>query len=148
MLSQAKIYIGIAVAIAFGLLYWQYDVAVKEAEILQLKVDEAYARHERDAAKILGITAVADANRAMYDEAILNIKHKLDQINDLNLEMQKHKGANDALVKLFSDHDFAKLLQAKPGLVQSRMRSATKRLFKQLEEASTGTGDSLQGPSS
>lgn len=38
--------------------------------------------------------------------------------------------------RIFDDHDFTKLLNAKPGLVESRMVAATKRLFGDLEQAS------------
>ena len=40
------------------------------------------------------------------------------------------------VTRIFRNHDFSKLLQAKPELIHNRMRRATDRLFLEFEEAS------------
>ena len=146
MFSQIKIYATLAVVAAFGVLYWMYDSAVSDVELITTRYNEAVARTERDSIKMKEIAEVSEQNQKLYIEAANQVDLRLQEIKALESDIIKHEEAKNELVKIFSDHDFTKLVKAKPGLIQRRMRTGTKRMFDQLETASTGTSDSLQRP--
>jgi len=67
-----------------------------------------------------------------------NIKTDLEESfriqDDLNIKLQKTRLQMNSVVKLFSDNDFTKLVQKKPGLITIKMQKATKKLFKEIEQ--------------
>lgn len=55
----------------------------------------------------------------------------------LNQELTESREKTQKVVRLFSDHDFQKLIDAKPGLVIKRMNKGTKKIFLDIEKATS-----------
>ena len=72
------------------------------------------------------------------DQELKYIKESLQfsyQLNrTLNEKLQASRLAAIEAKKVFDEHDFAYLLEKKPGLMSNRMRDGTKRLFLAIEE--------------
>jgi len=66
----------------------------------------------------------------------INIKQQKQQ-EELHSQFAKTRKQTEYVKKVFSNHDFEKLLKAKPGLVGTRMQSATNKLFVELQKAGT-----------
>ena len=143
MLAQAKLYGAAGVVIAMLVFFGLYKYEQVKLEKLEVQYNDVVARTERDTQKINELKATSEHNKQQYDLANTLLLTKLDEIKVLESNILEQKEAHYELVKIFSDHDFAKLIKAKPGLIQSRMRNGTKRVFKQLEDASTRTDDNL-----
>lgn len=56
----------------------------------------------------------------------------------LDADLKQARENSNYMKGVFADHDFAKLLEKKPGLIGRRMRDATRRVFGELEQASRG----------
>lgn len=74
-----------------------------------------------------------------YKDRESGMINQMEGANERTLEAQRHLSEAvkrlEASRKLFAGHDFAALLAAKPGLIERGMASATKKVFKRLEEA-------------
>jgi len=55
---------------------------------------------------------------------------------ELNVKFFKAVESKNAVIKLFADHNFTKLYNAKPAWITKKMNAATKKIFKEIEEAS------------
>ena len=56
----------------------------------------------------------------------------------LNGELNQARANSEYMKGVFADHDFAKLLEKKPGLMARRMANGSRRVFLELEQASRG----------
>jgi fructose-1,6-bisphosphatase len=61
------------------------------------------------------------------EESKLNLANLYKKFNKAQEDKQK-------LVKMFANHDFAKLLQKKPGLITKRMIKATKKRLAEVQD--------------
>lgn len=68
-----------------------------------------------------------------------NVKEMAANLNEVNSLYRKSEESRNALTKIFTEHEFTRLAEAKPGLISSRATLATKRLFDDLEKL-TGAG--------
>lgn len=73
------------------------------------------------------------AEKKQFKEDLLRTQENLEQVND---DFYKAVESKNAVIKLFSDHNFTKLFNAKPKWITKKMNAATKRIFKQIEDAS------------
>ena len=55
---------------------------------------------------------------------------------ELNIKFFKAVESKNEVIKLFSDHNFTKLYNAKPAWITKKMNAATKKIFKEIEGAS------------
>lgn len=121
-----RVYIGVAVLLAIvttGYFGYRYVSSLQDkletykvrSEVLELTV----ASQER---AISTIRSNVDTQRRMYDALQL-------RLTAARLEVSK-------MTRVFNDHDFEKLLNAKPGLIHKRMRIGTNRVFRSIEKAS------------
>ena len=55
--------------------------------------------------------------------------------DELERSLSSARAEVNHITKVFGNHDFSKLLAAKPGLVHKRMRDATSRVFESFAEA-------------
>lgn len=107
----------IALLIYFGYLY-----------IVNLQEDNARLTGE--------VTKLEISNKSLEGQKkqlVLDIKTNIQNQDILYIELSKARESKDKLVKLFGDHDFAKLIAKKPTLMQKKMNRATKKLFKEIE---------------
>jgi len=141
--NQIKLYLGLGIVAAFAALYWMYYSTKNELLLLKKDYSSVVERTERDSKEIKELENLNNENLKTYKTLKYRLQNKLEEVRKLELEILNHKEQNNELVKLFSDHNFTKLIQAKPGLIQRRMRSGTERLFRELEDSTTGAGGSL-----
>lgn len=148
MITQIKVAIAAVLLSAFGVLYWMYDSAVSDNELLTIENEQITARTERDAVKIKEITLVAEQNSELYLQASKKVQDNLDQLKVLESTVAEQKESYNELVKKFADHDFENLVTKKQVLMQRRMRSATERLFREFEKATGRATDNIPRPDS
>jgi len=146
MFGQLQMIIAGAVAIAVGMLYWMYSAQVAENEKLTIQYNVAVERHAVDAAKIDKLAQTNRDNLKAYEDARNQNLRNHERINDLNVELGKQKEQKNELAKKLSGHNFTKLVIAKKGLMQRRMRDATRRVFNDFEAATARKDRSVQGP--
>jgi predicted signal transduction protein with EAL and GGDEF domain len=83
-------------------------------------------------------TLTEQKNKLVEEKRLLNID--LDNQRVLNIKLNGQLLASreqmNRMVVLFSDHDFQKLIEKKPGLITIRMQKATEKVFREIEEAS------------
>ena len=84
--------------------------------------------------------ATLEASEASLKLTLETTKLEIDRVNkerdELNDELNKAREKMQRMVKLFSDHDFANLVDKKPGLIQNRINKGTAKVFKEFEEES------------
>ena len=124
--TKAKIaIIGIAV-LTIGLTIWAGYTYVTN---LQKKVE--FLSGEVKTLEISNKTLTAERAQLKTD-----LKENKRNQEILNTELREARKGKDELIKLFSDHDFAKLVEKKPGLIEIRINKATDKVFKELEDIS------------
>lgn len=74
------------------------------------------------------------------DSLELNIKSQIGAISGLTIKANKWEELAKKYNKIFYEHDFTKLSQAKPGLIEKRANNATRALFDDIEESTKETG--------
>ena len=73
------------------------------------------------------------AERKQFEEDIA----KTEALNtELNVKFEKAVESKNEVIKLFSDHNFTKLYNAKPAWITKKMNAATKKIFKEIEDVS------------
>lgn len=143
MFSQIKLYLGIAVFAAFAFLYFLYNSAVAERELLEVQYNEVVARTERDKAKINELSNVMDNNSALYVELANDHAINQNEITSLNKTISHQRQENDKLAKMLAKHDLKALINKNQSRMELRMRNATDRLFDKFEAATRRNKDSL-----
>lgn len=85
------------------------------------------------------VTALNISNQELEAErenVIEDLKSVREDLEVLNQDFKEAEEDKNALIKLFSDHDFGKLVAAKPGLITRKMQRATDEIFKEIENES------------
>ena len=95
---------------------------------------------QKDNANLTASLATAEiANRTLVTErenlktSLVNSKAEQDKLND-NLTLAREQ--MNRMTRLFADHDFTNLATKKPGLITIRMKKATDKIFKEIEQES------------
>ena len=143
MFSQLKLYLAIGVLAAFGILYFLYNSAVKDKELITQQYNEMVGRAERDKIKIQQMVATAEANEAVRKEAEQRVQNNIVQIHGLEETISRQRENNDKLAKTLAKHDLKTLITKNQSRMERRMRSATNRLFNEFEAATSRNTDSL-----
>jgi len=100
-----------------------------------------YVGNLQEENRVLASTnATLEASNTSLTATLENTKFEIERIarerDELNGELQKSRVKMQRMVKLFADHDFANLVDKKPGLIQNRINKATDHTFKEFEEVS------------
>ena len=96
-------------------------------------LQQANAQLEADKAKL----SVAVELKTAENESLTDgIKAMAAENAKLHGDLEKARATRRKLKRVFDDHDFTKLLNEKPGLIERRMVSGTDRMFRALEQAS------------
>ncbi len=61
------------------------------------------------------------------------VENSKENLTTLYKQFDKAEEDKKKLVRLFANHDFARLLNKKPGLITKRMVKATQKRFKEIE---------------
>jgi len=110
----------VALIIYFGYLY----VSNLQEENGVLKANEAKLQLANDA-------LVAEKKQFKENLAKTELLNK-----ELNVEFKKAVESKNAVIKLFSDHNFTKIFNKRPTWIIKRMNAATIKIFKEIEDAS------------
>ena len=118
----AKLIGGAAVML---IIYLGYTYVVNlQQENGVLKANEAVLQLAND---------VLVAEKKQYKE---NLAKSAERIADVNRRFDDAVEAKNNVIRLFADHDFTKLYNAKPDWITKKMNKATKKIFKEIEDAS------------
>ena len=121
--TKAKLIGGGIVVLTIGLTVWAgYNYVTN----LQEKVTE-------QAEKITELKISNESLTAERDQLETDLAENAENQEVLNEELREAREAKDALIKLFADHDFGRLVQNKPGLIETRINKGTDKVFKELE---------------
>ena len=121
LMTWLKVGVVVALVAAAG-FFWLHieglksDLIAAEVRVSQLEtITEQY------------VTALDDLKSNLQQEKIL--------LGELAQTIQDARVQAEAETRVFDEHDFKKLLAAKPGLVGPRMQRATRKLFDNIETA-------------
>lgn len=122
---MSKILIGIIVAmiLAFGGYYW-----MSERKIERLTENNA------------ALAIAATTNQETIDQMTLDNRAFQLANDELKVKLQASEEYGDALQEKLRSHDLTMLTLRKPGLIETRVNNATKKLFEDFE-SSTATVD-------
>lgn len=126
MFTQAKLIGGGIAIFTIGLIIWFGYLYVTN---LQEKVE--FQAKEITKLETANLTLTAEREQIKAD-----LKENKENQVILNEELRKARIDKDKLIKLFSDHNFTKLVNKKPGLIEKRINKATDKLFNELERIS------------
>ena len=126
MLGGTKMIIVLVVLVAVsGTIYAGYNYVTA--------LQQANAQLEADKAKL---AIAVDLKTAENESLMAGIEAMAKESVALNEKLDETRAERRKAKRIFDDHEFTKLLQAKPGLVERRMVSGTDRMFYALEQAS------------
>ena len=120
---MSKILIGIIVAmvLAFGGYYW-----LTEKRLTVLTENNAK------------LTIAARTNQDTIDKLTQDYEQQQVLNKELNVKLKASEAYGDNLAKKLREHDLTMLILKKPGLIERRVNSATKKILDDLE-SSTAT---------
>ena len=123
---MSKILIGIIVAmiLAFGGYYW-----MSERKIERLTENNA------------ALTIAATTNQETIDQMTLDNRAFQLANDELKVKLQASEEYGDALQEKLRSHDLTMLTLRKPGLIETRVNNATKKLFEDFEDSTATTAD-------
>lgn len=116
-----KVAIGIIVALGLALTWQTFKVQGLEKALVVAVV-------KQEAAETTAKTA--ETAKALADTQLENFTVKMVKIEK---ERDEARVEVDKMRDLFQDHDFAKLITRKPGLIENRMIKKTKEVFDEIE---------------
>ena len=114
MLNQAAMLL-IIIAAAFG--YWQWSQAKIE------KLENAAVTYE---------AVIAESAETIQNLKVQALRNEMAN-NILGDKLRSAESYGDDLMRKLQRHDLTRLAAAKPGLVDKRMKDATKEIFEELE---------------
>ena len=123
---MSKILMGIIVAmvLAFGTYYW-----LTEKRLTILTENNAK------------LSIAAKTNQDTIDQLKENNEASQAAISELNTKLKASEAYGDELAKKLRKHDLTMLTLKKPGLIERRVNSATKKIFEELEADTSTTAD-------
>ena len=123
---MSKILMGIIVAmvLAFGGYYW-----LTEKRLTVLTENNAK------------LSIAAKTNQETIDQLQSNNEASQAAISELNTKLKVSEAYGDELAKKLRKHDLTMLTLKKPGLIERRVNSATKKIFEELEADTSTTAD-------
>ena len=123
---MSKILIGIIVAmvLAFGGYYW-----LTEKRLATLTENNAK------------LTIAARTNQDTIDKLTQDYEQQQELNSELKVKLTAAEAYGDELAKKFREHDLTMLTMRKPGLIERRVNSATKKIFEELESDTATTID-------
>ncbi len=126
MISQAKLIGGGALVLIISLSVWAGYTYVTN---LQEKV-------EFQAKEITKLEISNKSLEAQHAQLESDLEENKEHQIVLNGELRDARQDKEALIKLFSDHDFTNLVNKKPGLIEIRINKGTDKVFQELEDIS------------
>lgn len=119
----SKVLIGVILAMAVVGVWGKMQIDA-------LTIDNINLTTERDAA-VADAEALETTIKVQAEQIAANAE-KMREIESERLEAQQQV---QYVRTLFADHDFARLLAAKPGLIENRMIQKTAEVLNELEQA-------------
>ena len=123
---MSKILMGIIVAmvLAFGTYYW-----LTEKRLTILTENNAK------------LSIAAKTNQDTIDQLKTSNEASQVAISELNTKLKASEAYGDELARKLRKHDLTMLTLKKPGLIERRVNSATKKIFEELEADTSTTAD-------
>tara|TARA_Y100000361_G_scaffold144784_1_gene153207 strand:- start:2101 stop:2475 length:375 start_codon:yes stop_codon:yes gene_type:complete len=123
---MSKILMGIIVAmvLAFGTYYW-----LTEKRLTILTENNAK------------LSIAAKTNQDTIDQLKASNEASQVAISELNTKLKASEAYGDELARKLRKHDLTMLTLKKPGLIERRVNSATKKIFEELEADTSTTAD-------
>jgi mevalonate kinase len=96
-------------------------------------LQEANAALEKEVTALTISKIELEQERAQVVEDLAAVRVDMEVLNQ---EFKEAEESKNELIRLFADHDFEKLVKAKPGLITRKMQKATDEIFKEIENES------------
>ncbi len=114
----------VAMVLAFGTYYW-----LTEKRLTVLTENNAK------------LTIAARTNQDTIDKLTKDFEQQQVLNEELNIKLKASEAYGDNLAKKLRKHDLTMLTLKKPGLIERRVNSATKKIFEELEADTSTTAD-------
>ncbi len=114
----------VAMVLAFGTYYW-----LTEKRLTILTENNAK------------LSIAAKTNQDTIDQLKASNEASQVAISELNTKLKASEAYGDELAKKLRKHDLTMLTLKKPGLIERRVNSATKKIFEELEADTSTTAD-------
>ncbi len=124
MFKYVSMILGVILMWAFFLLW------MNEKEIGSLTLKNQQLTTELDVSE--GNLATAEISNKLQSDQVAAFQQ---QIIKISAEREESRKQVEYVRNLFMGHDFRRLLEKKPGLIEKRMIKATAKVLKELEEA-------------
>ena len=120
----------VSLALAAGLVWAMLMLYMGEKEISSLTLKNQQLTIELDVSE--GNLATAEISNKLQSDQVAAFQQ---QIIKISAEREESRKQVEYVRNLFMGHDFRRLLEKKPGLIEKRMIKATAKVLKELEEA-------------
>lgn len=120
----------VSLALAAGLVWAMLMLYMGEKEISALTLKNQQLTTELDVSE--GNLATAEISNKLQSDQVAAFQQ---QIIKISAEREESRKQVEYVRNLFMGHDFRRLLEKKPGLIEKRMIKATAKVLKELEEA-------------
>jgi len=120
----------VSLALAAGLVWAMLMLYIGEKEISALTLKNQQLTTELDVSE--GNLATAEISNKLQSDQVAAFQQ---QIIKISAEREESRKQVEYVRNLFMGHDFRRLLEKKPGLIEKRMIKATAKVLKELEEA-------------
>lgn len=126
MFTQAKLIAGGAGILFIGLSVWAgYTYVTNLQDEVKFQAEE-----------IVKFETANETLTAERDQLKTDLVENAEDTEVLHQELRDARTEKEALILLFSDHDFTNLVNKKPGLIQNRINKGTDKVFQELQDIS------------
>ena len=120
----------VSLALAAVVMWAMFMLWMNEKEISSLTLKNQQLEIELDVSE--GNLATAEISNKLQSDQVAAFQQ---QIIKISAEREESRKQVEYVRNLFMGHDFRRLLEKKPGLIEKRMIKATAKVLKELEEA-------------
>jgi len=138
MLQQIKLIIFFSTLTAISGVYIWQKVRIADLEV---KVSQLEQSNQRLTDNQQTLEEIIKNNKEQFDKLQLEAEAGAARMTELTRRNNELTRMRDNYMKIFSDHNLARLARAKPGLIETRINRATREVFKEVEKDSREVQD-------
>lgn len=138
MLQQIKLIIFFSILTAISAVYIWQKVRIADLEV---KVSQLEQSNQRLTDNQQTLEEIIKNNKEQFDKLQLEAEAGAARMTELTRRNNELTRMRDNYMKIFSDHNLARLARAKPGLIETRINRATREVFKEVEKDSREVQD-------